>query len=68
MKFSTEKAKILVARQGLTIERLSKIADMPLITITQVLGGKRKPTLRTIGRLAQGLGVDVTEIIEPEAN
>lgn len=64
MKFDTKKARILVAERELTIDRLSKIADMPFITLSQVLRGKRQPSLRTLGKIAHGLGVDVTEILE----
>ena len=66
MQFSPEKARLLIARQALTQDNLSKKADLPLITVTHALRGTRNPSLRTIGKLARGLGVDVTEIIVQE--
>lgn len=66
MQFSTRKARLLIADQELSLDRLSKKADMPLITLSKVIKGKRNPTLRTIGKIAHGLGVDVIELIEQE--
>ena len=67
MRFSPERTKILMAREQLTIAALSRKAEIPAITISKVLSGARKPTLKTLGRLAHGLSVDVTEIVELEA-
>jgi len=66
MKFSPEKLEILIARNQLTIAELGRKADVPTITVSQALRGTRNPTLRTIGKIAHGLGVDVTELIEQE--
>lgn len=68
MNFDAQKARLMVARQELSLDQLSKRADMPLITLSQVLRGKRKPTLKTLGKIARGLGVDVTEILAEETH
>ena len=64
MNFSPKKTRLLMMESKLTYDRLSKQADMPLITLTQVMRGKRNPTLRTIGRIAHGLGVSAAELLE----
>jgi len=66
MQFSVEKTRVLIAKNELTLDRLSKQANMPLITLTQVMRGKRNPTLRTIGKIANGLGTEVVNLLEVE--
>ena len=67
MHFNPQKAKLLIAEKELTLDRLSKNADMPLITLSQVIRGNRNPTLRTIGKIARGLGVSVEQLVDQEA-
>ena len=66
MKFSPARFKVLLARRQATYLDFARETGIPAVTISQALRGVRNPTLRTIGRLAAGLGVDVTEIIEQE--
>ena len=66
MKFSAEKTRQLIVQQQLTQDALSKLANMPLVTICNALNGKRQPKLKTLGRIAAALGVPVTEIIDQE--
>lgn len=63
MKFNPDKFKILLARKQLTYKGFSEQSGIPIVTISQALRGKRNPTLCTIGKLAHGLGVDVTELL-----
>lgn len=45
------------------VNDLLKKADLPRGTYNNVISGK-KVRVETIGKIAKGLGVDVTEIIE----
>ena len=63
MKADTQKLKIEMARTCMTIDGLSKAAEMPLVTVQRVSKGNNvKPA--TLGKIARALGVDVTEIME----
>ena len=66
MKVKTQRIEILVAEQGMTLTQLAKqsgIARQNLSTI--IRRGTAEP--KTVGKLAKGLGVDVTELLEKEA-
>ena len=63
MKVSKKKVEIAMARAKLNRNELAEKASMPLPTIcTAVKRGTCKPG--TVGRIADALGVDVTEILE----
>lgn len=63
MKVSKKKLEIAMARAKLNRNELAEKAGMPLPTIcTAVKRGSCKPG--TVGRIADALGVDVTEILE----
>ena len=56
----------LMADQALTIEQLSRKSAVDRRTIRGILDGTNRPQLRTIGRLAKGLGVASDEFfIDP---
>lgn len=66
MRLNIEKLNIAQATKCFSNIELSRNANVGLQTITEIKQGKRKPTLKTIGKLAKALGVDVTELIETE--
>lgn len=51
----------------LTQETLAELCDVSTVFICQIENGTRKPSLDTVYRLSQVLGVTVDEIINPEA-
>lgn len=53
-----------MARKCIGDSDLVKLSSVPYSTWTQIKSGKASPTIATIGKIAKGLGVDVTEIIE----
>jgi len=56
----------LMARQGITVEQLSRDAGLDRRTIRGLLTGRQRPHWRTLHRLAQGLGVSADELfVEP---
>lgn len=63
VKVSKDKLEIAMARAKLNRTELAEKAEMPLPTIcTAVRRGTCKPG--TVGKIAEALGVDVTEILE----
>lgn len=67
MKIDVEKLKIAQANSCLTNKELCKNAEVGALTLIEIKNGKRKsPTLKTLGKLAKALNVDVTELLEKE--
>lgn len=67
MKIDVERLKIAQANSCLSNKELCESAKVGALTLIEIKNGKRKsPTLKTIGKLAKALGVDVTELIETE--
>lgn len=64
MKISIKKTLIIMARKCIGDSDLVKLSSVPYSTWTQIKSRKASPTIATIGKIAKGLGVDVTEIIE----
>lgn len=65
MKVSKEKLEIAMARAKLNRDDLARKAKMPVPTVCNVYKrGTCKPA--TVGKIAEALGIDVTEIIETE--
>lgn len=63
MKVNKYKLEIAMARAKLNRDHLAAKAEMPIPTVCNVLSrGTCKPA--TLGRIAEALGVDVTELIE----
>lgn len=63
MKISREKIKICMARRKMTVQALAKSYGVSRNRIN-VLLNQREVTTVSAGRLAEALGVDVTEILE----
>lgn len=65
MMICKKKIELIMAERGLTATEVSKRAEMSLQNFSTIkLRGTCTPT--TAGKLAQGLGVNVSEIIEEE--
>lgn len=60
---SSNNVKAIVARSCMTIEEVSRKSGLAMSTVCNAIRGK-KLSLKTIGKLARALGVDVTEIME----
>lgn len=63
MKASKRKLEIVMARRCISLSDLREATQMPKSTITKVLKGKNVLPA-TLGKVAAGLKVDVTDIIE----
>lgn len=64
MKIDIRKVFVIMARQCMDDKDLLKNSGLPAGTWSQIKSGKCNAKTSSIGKIAQGLGVDVTEIIE----
>lgn len=61
-----QKVQIAMARACMGVSDIAKVANMPIPTVKNVIGGDRNVTPVTIGKVAKALLVDVTEILADE--
>lgn len=67
MKINTEKLKIAQANKCMTNHDLCRVAKIGHVTLIEIKNGSRKnPNLKTIGKLAKALNVDVTDLLQAE--
>ena len=59
----TQNAERLRTSQGLTKQALADAIGMERSQLSNILTGKNSPTLETMERIAEGLGVDVLELL-----
>ena len=67
MKIDNQKLDMIMAAQCLTSKQLSTVTGVSQVSITRFRRGVQKPRPATIGKIAAGLGVAVTEILETTA-
>lgn len=57
--------KRLRTEQGISQDRLSKLADLSLNTVVTIeSGANENPTIDTLTKIAKGLGVGVDDLIQ----
>ena len=59
----TRRTKELMAERGLSLNRLADFSGVGRGRLSEILAGKSSPTLRTVGRLADALGVSVRDLL-----
>ena len=64
MKLKVNHIKALIAEKGLNVTGFCANTNIPYSTVNGLLNGSRSGNLKTIGRIAKALEVNVTEIIE----
>lgn len=64
MKLDLKKVLVIMARKCMDDKDMLEKAELSTGTWSQIKSGKCKAKTSTIGRIAKGLGVDVTEILE----
>lgn len=64
MKVNKAKIIDLMCAKDLTQEQLAKGRGVRNCTITAVLRGQRKPSIKTINKIAMYLGCNPSEIVE----
>ena len=63
MKLDLKKVLVIMARKCMDDKEMLDKAELSAATWGQIKSGKCNAKTSTIGRIAKGLGVDVTEII-----
>ncbi len=63
-----EHVKALRSRQGLTLRALATRAGIAHSTLSKLENGLLSPTYENLMKLAVGLGVDIVELVNPEAS
>jgi len=66
LKLDIRKLLLLQAKECLNTNELAEKAEMPRITITNIVHGKRNATPKTIGLLAKALNVEVSDLLIDE--
>ena len=57
--------KKLRAKEGLSLEKIARLADLSLNTIVKVENGvNTNPTIETLQKIAKALGVQVDDLIK----
>ena len=64
MKISRTKIKIILADKGWQFKDVPLKAHISSATFSKAINNKRSPSCRTIGKIAEALGVSAKEIIE----
>lgn len=60
-----ENLKKLRAKNGLSLEKIARLADLSLNTIVKVENGvNQNPTIETLTKIAKALGVGVDDLIK----
>ena len=63
-KIAIDRIKQLRKEKGMTQEKLAERADLTAEAVTRVERGVRMPTLKTLGKLAHGLGVSPARLVD----
>lgn len=66
MKLNSQALKIEMARKKMNGADLARMANVSLSMISLIVSGKRNPSLKMLGLIAEALCVDVTTLIEEE--
>lgn len=63
-QFSAFKLVGIMNKKGISIYSLSKISKIPKMTVYDlVVGNTKNPRINTLYKIAEGLGVDISEIL-----
>lgn len=66
-KIAIDRIKYLRKEKGMTQEKLAERADLTSEAVTRVERGVRMPTLKTLGKIAHGLGVSPAQLVDIES-
>lgn len=66
MKLDSKKLQLTMARKELGVRELAKKVGMSAASVSKYTRGLTQPSIKALGKMANTLGVDVTEIIQDE--
>lgn len=64
IKIDTKKVDLLIAKMEMSAKEFSEHSHINETTLCRIRKGKQVPNIKTVGKLAKALDVDVEEIIE----
>lgn len=67
MNLDVRKLKLLMAKKQMNIGELAIKSGLSSNSISSFFSERRKPSIKSLGKLASGLGVEVEELLGKEA-
>jgi DNA-binding XRE family transcriptional regulator len=64
MNIDNNKLNLAIAKSCMTMKNLANISGVNVTTLSRINTGKQAPSLRTIGKIAKALNLDVEDLIE----
>lgn len=64
MNIDINKLNIAIAKSCITMKDLSDLSSVNVTTLSRIKTGKQLPSLRTVGKIAKALKIDVEELIQ----
>ena len=64
MNFSPEKFCRIIMKKKLSLTEVAEKTNINMSTISRYKNGIHKPNLKNICKLAEGLGVDIDELVD----
>lgn len=68
MNLDTKKLQMLMAKKQINIGELAEKSNLSSASISSFFSGRRNPSVKSIGKLAHGLEVEVEELLEGVQN
>jgi transcriptional regulator with XRE-family HTH domain len=56
----------LRAERGMSQRKFALVLELDRVTLNRIEAGKANPTIDTLARIAEGLGVSITELLQSE--
>lgn len=66
MNLDVKKLQLMMAKKQLNIRELAQRSGLSENSISSFFSGRRVPSIKSLGKLAAGLGVEVEELLQKE--
>lgn len=66
MKLDRTAIRVEMAKKNWNYKDLAKYSRLPYSTTIDIMSGRRSGSIKTMGKLAKGLQLDVTDILKDE--
>lgn len=63
MNLDTRKLQLLMAKKQINVGELAEKSGLSANSISSFFSGRRNPCVKSLGKLAKGLGVEVEELL-----
>lgn len=60
--------KAICAQKGVTQKSLSEMIEVSTTSLSRIITGEQKPSLDTLEKIANALGVDISELFAPSSS